>query len=334
MSAHTVIRHACEWKGATCVGQSPASEATYEGCMYVCRACLPASRAANPHALKKGARVDTAWGPAVVVDVATYAGEALVRPSKSSMWGSVFDRTHGRWVPVAELSPAQCWLCDAPAVAVEGSDAVCGEHQDLPVTKVGAAEVSALEAIAQTPSEGGVRRVTNPFRLLNVGALVGAEWWGVPAYAVQEWLDSELSKPAPNYGDVAAYSALLHAPHESDIFESASGGVSLVKATRESVSALCPNVLTGCSHTMVQNTEGVGVACAEWADAHGIEWRQSPAPAAQGESRDPGFAVESLPARVVRGLDRNDPDVLREAFGWFAPGPLAPRGLSEGEWSY
>lgn len=47
--------------------------------------------------------------------------------------------------------------------------------------------------------------------------------------------------------------------------------VSLAKAT-DPVSPLCPNVLRGCSHTMVQNGEGVGVACAEWADAHGIEW--------------------------------------------------------------
>lgn len=48
-------------------------------------------------------------------------------------------------------------------------------------------------------------------------------------------------------------------------------------------SPLCPNVLKGCAHTMVQNSEGVGVACAEWADAHGIEWRQ-PSPVAPASS--------------------------------------------------
>jgi hypothetical protein len=40
-------------------------------------------------------------------------------------------------------------------------------------------------------------------------------------------------------------------------------------------SALCPNVDRGCSHTMAQNDQGYGVACAEYADAHGIAWRQT-----------------------------------------------------------
>jgi len=37
-------------------------------------------------------------------------------------------------------------------------------------------------------------------------------------------------------------------------------------------SALCPDVEKGCSHTMVQNEQGWGVACQEYADARGIQW--------------------------------------------------------------
>lgn len=39
-------------------------------------------------------------------------------------------------------------------------------------------------------------------------------------------------------------------------------------------SALCPRVSEGCDHTMAQDDQGYGVACVEWADAHGIQWRQ------------------------------------------------------------
>jgi hypothetical protein len=39
-------------------------------------------------------------------------------------------------------------------------------------------------------------------------------------------------------------------------------------------SALCPDVERGCGHTMAQNEEGYGVACSEYADAHGIQWRE------------------------------------------------------------
>ena len=47
----------------------------------------------------------------------------------------------------------------------------------------------------------------------------------------------------------------------------------LDNAQRES--ALCPDVTRGCDHTMAQNGEGYGVACVEYADAHGIAWRQT-----------------------------------------------------------
>lgn len=40
-------------------------------------------------------------------------------------------------------------------------------------------------------------------------------------------------------------------------------------------SALCPNVEKGCSHTMAQNEDGYGVACVEYADAHGIAWQRT-----------------------------------------------------------
>lgn len=118
-------------------------------------------------------------------------------------------------------------------------------------------------------------------------------------------------------------------------------------------SPLCPDVLKGCSHTMVQNDEGVGVACAEWADAHGIEWRQAPAPgvtlakatdseltvwerelisrADAGLTR--GGQLDTLPGWVWRGLLRNSPCALEATFAWFAPVTLAPEGLPEGEWS-
>lgn len=47
----------------------------------------------------------------------------------------------------------------------------------------------------------------------------------------------------------------------------------LNNAQRES--ALCPNVERGCSHTMVENEQGYGVACTEYADARGIAWRRT-----------------------------------------------------------
>jgi hypothetical protein len=45
-------------------------------------------------------------------------------------------------------------------------------------------------------------------------------------------------------------------------------------ANRERVSALCPNVSHGCDHTIAVNGDGYGVACVEYANSQGIEWRE------------------------------------------------------------
>jgi hypothetical protein len=67
------------------------------------------------------------------------------------------------------------------------------------------------------------------------------------------------------------------------------------------VSALCPDIHTGCSHTMAMNEDGHGVACVEYADAHGIEWRQTSSP-----QRDAGVAA-AIFLSAVR-IARQTPD--------------------------
>lgn len=142
------------------------------------------------HAPSKGARVDTAWGPGVVVDVATYAGEALVRAVDAS-WGSVFDHTHGRWIPVSELSvPSEPSPVSVPARGVSLSK---GDETLLPVF---------------LPD--------SPYRQVNViegyralGDDVRADaWWGVPRVVVAGWVTDALAKG--DYAGASVWSSLLH----------------------------------------------------------------------------------------------------------------------------
>lgn len=44
------------------------------------------------------------------------------------------------------------------------------------------------------------------------------------------------------------------------------------------LSKFCPNVYTGCSHSMAMDEDGTGVACVEWCDERGIEWVKRPVP--------------------------------------------------------
>lgn len=124
------------------------------------------------HALKKGDRVGTAWGPGVVVEVMTYAGEALVRPEGTS-WGSVFDHTHGRWIPVGQLS------APAPEVGVS-------------LAKEGAVPRSVWAPVSDTTQ-------------VDVGE---SAWWGVPAHVVRGWISDYLRRGC--YADAAWLSVRLH----------------------------------------------------------------------------------------------------------------------------
>lgn len=111
------------------------------------------------------------------------------------------------------------------------------------------------------------------------------------------------------------------------------------------VSPFCPNVLTGCAHSMAMDEEGVGVACVEWADAHGIQWIKEPKagvsltkttdgePVADTDAGHGFVAGWSLPGWVWRDLLRNNPCALVTTFTWFAPKTPAPHGLPEGELS-
>lgn len=58
---------------------------------------------------RKGSVVLTAFGRGVLVDHQTYAGEWLVRLDS----GSVFDTSHGRWIPEAEIAPTGGFRPDA-----------------------------------------------------------------------------------------------------------------------------------------------------------------------------------------------------------------------------
>ncbi len=79
-----------------------------------------------------------------------------------------------------------------------------------------------------------------------------------------------------------------------------------------STDAFCPDVWTGWAHTTVQNSEGVGVACAEYADALGIEWRE---PSPVGVS-----LAKPSDLRNAWMLEFNDLDRLAD---WFALRPRA-----------
>jgi hypothetical protein len=67
------------------------------------------------------------------------------------------------------------------------------------------------------------------------------------------------------------------------------------------VSKLCPNVWTGCAHSLAMSEEGVGVACVEWCDARGITWVESPVGVSLGKPSD--------------GMGRNDLRALARVFG-------------------
>ena len=88
----------------------------------------------------------------------------------------------------------------------------------------------------------------------------------------------------------------------------------------EPLTMVCPDVYTGCTHTMAMNENGEGVACVEWCDARGTTWVR-PVGVTLAKASDDVACVVPRAVRMSRYLPYawmlrgNDLDGLSD---WFA----------------